>query len=429
MIPRYELADMAALFTDEARLSRWLEIELLALEAWAALGVMPPEDAAAARRHAPVVDAAFVRAVDERERVTDHDVAAFVDVVAASVGEAGRWVHHGLTSSDVLDTALGAGVFDLSNESREVLFERWMAYHRAPAGTLEVRTGTGRYLRVTETKTAEHGTVSTIADVTDDVQRAEELRTARETAEAASAAKSEFLSSMSHELRTPLNAILGWASVLRTGRLDAGQSKKAFETIERNVKAQAQIISDLLDVSRIITGKLPLDIQTVELAPAVREAAEVIRPAAAKYDREQAVPWDVIKEARRQGLHGLDLLQKMATDSEGLFGVIYAEELHWGCAGIALAIQASSLAAAGIAMAPSEVVPLHDALKTADRLGYPLVAKPDIGVGAAATYKIHNEDELKKFFETKPPVDYLMEEFVRGQIVTFDFPQSTSGRV
>ena len=80
-----------------------------------------------------------------------------------------------------------------------------------------------------------------------------------------------------------------------------------------------------------------------------RFAAEVMRPVAPYHDREQAVPWDVIREARKWDLHGLDLLQKMATDSHGLFSVIYAEELHWGCAGIALAIQASSLAAAGIA--------------------------------------------------------------------------------
>ena len=80
-----------------------------------------------------------------------------------------------------------------------------------------------------------------------------------------------------------------------------------------------------------------------------RFAREVIRPAAPEHDREQTVPWEIIREARKWDLHGLELLQKMATDPEGLFGVIYAEELHWGCAGIALAIQASSLAAAGIA--------------------------------------------------------------------------------
>jgi alkylation response protein AidB-like acyl-CoA dehydrogenase len=78
-------------------------------------------------------------------------------------------------------------------------------------------------------------------------------------------------------------------------------------------------------------------------------AEEVIRPVAPKYDREQSVPWDVIKEARKWKLHGMEYLEKMANDPGGLNGVIYAEELHWGCAGIALAISASSLAAAGIA--------------------------------------------------------------------------------
>jgi acyl-CoA dehydrogenase len=78
-------------------------------------------------------------------------------------------------------------------------------------------------------------------------------------------------------------------------------------------------------------------------------STDVIRPVAAKYDREQSVPWDVIKEAREWDLHGLEYIQKVANDPDGLFGVIYAEELHWGCAGIALAISASSLAAAGIA--------------------------------------------------------------------------------
>jgi alkylation response protein AidB-like acyl-CoA dehydrogenase len=78
-------------------------------------------------------------------------------------------------------------------------------------------------------------------------------------------------------------------------------------------------------------------------------AAEVIRPAAARYDREQEFPWDVLHEARRRDLYGLDLIQKFGSDSGGLFAVLYAEEVHWGCAGIALALSASSLAAAGIA--------------------------------------------------------------------------------
>jgi alkylation response protein AidB-like acyl-CoA dehydrogenase len=78
-------------------------------------------------------------------------------------------------------------------------------------------------------------------------------------------------------------------------------------------------------------------------------ARDVIRPVAAQHDRDQSVPWDVIKKAAEAKLSGLEYIQKMATDPDGLFGVIYAEELHWGCAGIALAISASSLAAAGVA--------------------------------------------------------------------------------
>ena len=80
-----------------------------------------------------------------------------------------------------------------------------------------------------------------------------------------------------------------------------------------------------------------------------RFAREVIRPVAGKHDREQSVPWEVLKEARVWDLHGLEHIQRMASDPDGLLTIIYAEELHWGCAGIALAIQASSLAAAGIA--------------------------------------------------------------------------------
>ena len=109
MIPRYSRPAMAALFTDEARLARWLEVEVLAAEALASVGVVPEVDAKAIRERAPEVTPAFVEAVAERERVTDHDVAAFVDVVQVAVGApAGKWVHYGLTSSDVVDTALGA---------------------------------------------------------------------------------------------------------------------------------------------------------------------------------------------------------------------------------------------------------------------------------------------------------------------------------
>jgi adenylosuccinate lyase len=106
VIPRYTLPEMAAVFSDVARFGRYLEIELLATDAHAALGVVPADDAAACRKRAPKVDDAFVAAVEEREKVTDHDVAAFVDVVQDAIGQPqGAWVHYGLTSSDVVDTA------------------------------------------------------------------------------------------------------------------------------------------------------------------------------------------------------------------------------------------------------------------------------------------------------------------------------------
>jgi adenylosuccinate lyase len=103
VIPRYSLPEIAELFTDEARFSAWLEVEVLAVEAWAQLGVVPEADARAVRERAGF----DVNAVHEREMTTDHDVAAFVDVVQERVGPpAGVWVHYGLTSSDVVDTAL-----------------------------------------------------------------------------------------------------------------------------------------------------------------------------------------------------------------------------------------------------------------------------------------------------------------------------------
>ena len=106
MIDRYSLPEMAAVFADTTRFGRYLEIELLVVEAQAKLGIVPAEDAAACRAKAPVIDAGFVQAVSDREAVTNHDVAAFVDVVQDAIGQpAGSWIHYGLTSSDVVDTA------------------------------------------------------------------------------------------------------------------------------------------------------------------------------------------------------------------------------------------------------------------------------------------------------------------------------------
>jgi adenylosuccinate lyase len=100
---------MAGIWSDESRLSRWLEVELAAVEAWSELGVIPPETAAETRAAAR---APTPERVAELERVTQHDVAAFVDAVAEGLGPSGRWFHHGLTSSDVVDTGLALQVRD-----------------------------------------------------------------------------------------------------------------------------------------------------------------------------------------------------------------------------------------------------------------------------------------------------------------------------
>jgi len=100
VIERYDVPEVSVLWSDRARMDNWLEIELAAVEAWAVLGAVPKEDAFACRERASFE----VEDVLARERVTRHDVAAFVDVVAASIGPEGRWIHYGMTSSDVLDT-------------------------------------------------------------------------------------------------------------------------------------------------------------------------------------------------------------------------------------------------------------------------------------------------------------------------------------
>ena len=138
------------------------------------------------------------------------------------------------------------------------------------------------------------GTLTIIEDVTERVAREAELQSqlqersrlltseklARNEAERANHLKDEFLATISHELRTPLNAILGWTQMLKGGKLDQSNIERAVDTIYRNAKSQNQLIDDLLDVSRIISGKLRLDVRTIDLISIVNAAVESIRPAA-----------------------------------------------------------------------------------------------------------------------------------------------------
>jgi len=138
------------------------------------------------------------------------------------------------------------------------------------------------------------GTLTIIDDVTERVAREAALQAqieersrllsseklARNEAERANRLKDEFLATISHELRNPLNAILGWAHMMRLGKLNEANTERAVETIYRNAKSQTQLVADLLDVSRIISGKLRLDVRTVDLISIVNAAIDSIRPAA-----------------------------------------------------------------------------------------------------------------------------------------------------
>jgi PAS domain S-box-containing protein len=128
------------------------------------------------------------------------------------------------------------------------------------------------------------GTYTDIDDVTRVGEERERLlaseHQARQEAETANRVKDEFLAVVSHELRTPLNAILGWAHMLIGGSLDEKNSARGLETIARNAKAQNQLISDLLDVSRIISGQLRCEMAAVDLSPLINAAVDTVRPAA-----------------------------------------------------------------------------------------------------------------------------------------------------
>jgi signal transduction histidine kinase/CHASE1-domain containing sensor protein len=146
-------------------------------------------------------------------------------------------------------------------------------------GTIEVQSYQKNVYRP-EHVTAMSMAANLTAVAIDNVRLLKLERTAREAAEESNRLKDEFLATVSHELRTPLTAILGWSRLLEGGTLDEPVAKQAVETIWRNAKAQAQIVDDILDVSRIITGNLYLELHPMEVVPVVENAINVVRPTA-----------------------------------------------------------------------------------------------------------------------------------------------------
>ena len=169
-----------------------------------------------------------------------------------------------------------------------------------------------------------------VRDITERKRLEEDLRHRAEELSAANRAKEDFLATLSHELRTPLNAMLGWTRLLRMGKLDATAMNRALETIERNAHIQEQLIADILDVSRIVTGKLRLELRPIELQPVVEAALDAVRPAAeAKRvrldadaaftgtvlgdpDRLQQVVWNLVVNAIKFTPAGGNVVLKLA---------------------------------------------------------------------------------------------------------------------
>ena len=192
------------------------------------------------------------------------------------------------------------------------------------------------------------GTVIEVQDITEEKRLLEAERQARQQAEVSNRLKDEFLATLSHELRTPLNAILGWVVMLRSGKLGPDKAAEALETVERNARAQNRLMEDLLDVSRIITGKLELKFQPVVLTRVVEAAVASLRPAAeakgmhlnvvydprlcrvyGDADRLQQVVWNLVSNAikftpmggrveTRVGCDGSHVEVKVSDTGEGI---------------------------------------------------------------------------------------------------------------
>lgn len=189
----------------------------------------------------------------------------------------------GRTYAEIVDASLSSLV-EVGEESREAFRARRLAYRRDPVGSLESRTRDGRTLRTTDRRTLEGGTVTTVWDITDDVEHEAELTEARKLAEAASTAKSEFLSSMSHELRTPLNSILGFAQLLQIDKkapLNAGQKEK-LDYVLKGGEHLLHLIDDVLDLSHIEAGRVLVSPEPVSVADVLAEVKAALDPMAAR---------------------------------------------------------------------------------------------------------------------------------------------------
>jgi PAS domain S-box-containing protein len=199
----------------------------------------------------------------------------------------------GFTPDEMLGCEPYDFIFEEEQQAARERFRNRMSGDKRPLD-FRYRRKDGSELLATVSTSILSGTkgefVGLLALVTDNTERKraeteraellEREQRSRELAETASRMKDEFLATLSHELRTPLNAIIGWAAMLNSGQVAPSIVSRAAEVIRRNARAQAQLVEDMLDVSRIISGKFPLDVRHVELVPIVDATIDVVRPMA-----------------------------------------------------------------------------------------------------------------------------------------------------
>jgi PAS domain S-box-containing protein len=188
----------------------------------------------------------------------------------------------GRSFREIYQHSITRGLFD--EESPSAGLEGRLAYRAHPEGSLRTRTRDGREWRVIDRRTSEGGTVTTVLDITDDARLEADLREARRAADAANAAKSDFLSAMSHELRTPLNAILGFSQLLESDTrhpLDARQ-RLWVEHVLKGGRHLLTLIDEVLDLARIESGGAPLSPEKVTLPDVLAEASSTLGPIATR---------------------------------------------------------------------------------------------------------------------------------------------------
>src|ERR1035437_950893 len=190
----------------------------------------------------------------------------------------------GTTFETIARTAAERGKIDGADGSHETWLAKRIAQPRSASSTHIQHRSDGRWIQVSERKTAEGGVVATYADITELKQREAELAAARDAADEANRTKSSFLANMSHELRTPLNAIIGYSEILQEEAADKGDSEPIgdLQKIETAGRHLLGLINNILDLSKIEAGKMDVFIEPVDITALVKEVVSIVKPLAAK---------------------------------------------------------------------------------------------------------------------------------------------------